>query len=101
MIELRHLRYFIAVAKELHFGHAAEKLHMAQPPLSQQIRQLKDELGFQLFHRTKRSVKLTEAGVVFLAESRQLLQQLEQAVQTGRKASRVYFISAPLCYRAI
>ena len=88
MIELRHLRYFIAVAKELHFGHAAEKLHMAQPPLSQQIRQLEDELGFQLFHRTKRSVKLTEAGVVFLAESRQLLQQLEQAVQTGRKASR-------------
>ena len=88
MIELRHLRYFIAVAEELHFGHAAEKLHMAQPPLSRQIRQLEDELGFQLFHRTKRSVKLTEAGVVFLAESRQLLQQLEQAVQTGRKASR-------------
>jgi DNA-binding transcriptional LysR family regulator len=88
MIELRHLRYFIAVAEELHFGRAAERLHMAQPPLSQQIRQLEAELGFQLFYRTKRSVQLTEAGLVFLAESRKLFQQLDQAIERGRQTSR-------------
>ncbi|HEY9645559.1 MAG TPA: LysR family transcriptional regulator [Chroococcidiopsis sp.] len=88
MIELRHLRYFIAVAEELHFGRAAEQLHMAQPPLSQQIRQLEAELGFTLFHRTKRSVKLTEAGEVFLKDCRQIFWQLEQAIESGRQASR-------------
>lgn len=88
MIELRHLRYFITVAEELHFGRAAERLHMAQPPLSQQIRQLEAELGFQLFYRTKRTVKLTDAGMVFREESQRLLRQLEQAVQTARQVSR-------------
>jgi DNA-binding transcriptional LysR family regulator len=88
MIELRHLRYFMAVAEELHFGRAAEKLHMAQPPLSQQIRQLENELGFQLFYRTKRSVALTEAGQVFLGDCQRLFRQLEQAIQTGRQVSR-------------
>lgn len=88
MIELRHLRYFMAVAAELHFGRAAERLHMAQPPLSQQIRQLEAELGFQLFHRTKRSVVLTEAGQVFLEDCQRIFRQLEQAIATGRQVSR-------------
>ncbi len=87
-IELRHLRYFMAVAEELHFGRAAERLHMAQPPLSQQIRQLEEEIGFQLFYRTKRSVALTEAGTVFLQECQRLFRQLDQAIQAGRQVSR-------------
>lgn len=88
MIELRHLRYFIAVAEELHFGRAAERLHIAQPPLSYQIRQLETEIGFQLFRRTKRKVELTDAGQVFLEECQRIFQQLEQAIQTGQKTSR-------------
>ncbi len=87
-MELRHLRYFVMVASELHFGRAAERLHIAQPPLSQQIKQLENELGFELFRRTKRSVVLTEAGGVFLSEVEKIFLKLEQAIQIGQQASR-------------
>ncbi|OKH35738.1 LysR family transcriptional regulator [[Phormidium ambiguum] IAM M-71] len=87
-MELRHLHYFVTVAAELNFSRAAQRLHIAQPPLSQQIRQLETELGFELFHRTKRSVQLTQAGRVFLVQAEKILQQVEQAVEMGRLASR-------------
>ncbi len=87
-MELRHLRYFIAVAEELNFTRAAEKLHIAQPPLSQQIQQLEAQLGFQLFHRTKRTVTLTEAGQVFFEESQKILLQVDRAIQLGKQTSR-------------
>jgi DNA-binding transcriptional LysR family regulator len=87
-VELRHLRYFRTVASELHFGRAAQKLHIAQPPLSHQIRQLEAELGFELFHRSKRSVTLTPAGQAFLLQVERIFQQLAQAIEIGRKTSR-------------
>jgi DNA-binding transcriptional LysR family regulator len=87
-MELRHLRYFVAVAEELSFTRAAERLHIGQPPLSHQIQMLEAEVGAQLLERSKRWVRLTEAGKLFLADAQRILALSNQAVQTARRAER-------------
>ncbi len=87
-IELRHLRYFIAVAEELHFSRAAERLHIAQPPLSQQIRQLEEWIGHPLFLRTSRSVRLTPAGKELLLRVSQTMRKLESDIRNTRQVGR-------------
>src|SRR6476469_10117153 len=87
-IELRHLRYFITVAEELHFGRAARKLGITQPPLSLQIQRLEAELGVQLFERTNRRVQLTPAGKTLLEEGRHVVADFNSATDAARRAAR-------------
>src|SRR5437867_202073 len=88
MMELRHLRYFVMLAEELHFGRAAERLNIAQPALSQQIQRLERDLGVALLERTKRRVRLTQPGIVFLERARATIAEAHRAIQTAHQAAR-------------
>ena len=83
-MELRHLKYFVAVAEDLKFARAARRVHIAQPSLTKQIQQLEQELGFPLLYRTKKKVELLDTGHVFLQEAQRLLRQAENAIQSAR-----------------
>ena len=87
-MELRHLRYFIAVAEELHFRRASERLHIAQPALSRQIQSLEHELQMQLFFRTKRRVQLTPAGMVLLEQVRSVFERLHEGIEVAQRANQ-------------
>ena len=92
-MELRRLRYFVALGEELHFGRAARRLHVVQPALSQQLRSLEEEIGVPLVDRTTRSVTLTAAGVVLLGQARRVLADVEQAVLSTQRAAPRSFSS--------
>src|SRR5712672_58976 len=85
-MELRHLRYFVVIGEEQHYGRAAHRLRIAQPALSRQIQNLEEEIGFKLFDRLSRGVKISAAGKLFLEDARRILQQVDEAT---RRAKRV------------
>src|SRR6185369_13574305 len=87
-MELRHLRYFVAVGEEQHYGRGAQRLRVAQPALSRQIQALEEEVGFKLFERLPRGVKLSTAGRLFLDEAQRILQEVDEAT---KRAKRVAF----------
>lgn len=102
-MELRQIRYFVAVAEELHFRRAAARLHISQPPLSHHIGQLEQELGCRLLNRTRRRVELTPAGQTFLRDARALLHELDGAIETARRIAsgqtgrlRISFVGSAL-----
>lgn len=107
-MELRHLRYFVAVAEELHFTRAAERLHISTPALTKQIQQLEHGLGALLFIRTRRTVSLTDAGARFFEEARRTLQQAEHAESVAKLAGRgelgrikIGYVSSAACTGAL
>jgi DNA-binding transcriptional LysR family regulator len=87
-MELRHLRYFVAVGEEQHYGRAAERLHLAQPALSRQIQNLEEEIGVTLFERLPRGVKISAAGASFLDDARRILQQVNEATMRAARVAR-------------
>src|SRR5262250_1924450 len=87
-MELRHLRYFVAVGEEQHYGRASERLHVAQPALSRQIQDLEEELGVKLFDRLARGVKISVAGASFLDDARRILQQVNEASSRAVRVAR-------------
>jgi DNA-binding transcriptional LysR family regulator len=87
-VEFRHLRYFLALSEELHFGRAARRLSMSQPPLSLNIRQLEESVGARLFHRNSKEVRLTAAGRAFVPRARALLEQAGEAARHAREVDR-------------
>lgn len=106
-MELRHLRYFVVLAEELHFGNAARRLNITQPPLSVNIRQLEESLGARLFERDSRSVRLTPVGAAFLPEAIRVLAQAQAAEDAGRalgagKAGKVHIaFTSSMLYRGM
>src|SRR6186997_784993 len=86
-MELRHLRYFVTVGEEQHYGRAARRLRVAQPALSRQIKDLEDEIGFKLFDRLPRGVKISAAGASLLEDGRRILQQVNEAILRARRVA--------------
>src|SRR5438034_9856501 len=86
-MELRHLRYFVAVGEEQHYGRGAQRLRVAQPALSRQIQDLEEEVGFKLFDRLSRGVKLNAAGKLFLDEARRILQPVDDATKRAKRVA--------------
>ncbi|MEO1296111.1 MAG: LysR family transcriptional regulator, partial [Cyanobacteria bacterium J06636_16] len=87
-MDLRHLESFLVVVEEMNFGRAAERLRIAQPPLSRQIQRLEASLNVRLFDRTRPQIQLTDAGRVFVPEARRILSQVERGVQIAQRAAQ-------------
>ena len=86
-MELRHLRYFVAVGEEQHYNRAAQRLRVAQPALSRQIQDLEEQIGFKLFDRLPRGVKLSAAGQCFMEDARRILEQVNQATARAKRVA--------------